>query len=314
MKIALDIAAITNGDVDFRPFEELGETVFFAEPARAELYSLAADCDAIIINKVVIDREFLQACPRIKYVGVFATGYNVVDIEACRERGITVCNVPGYSTNSVAQHVFALILSLYGRIPEYAASVSAGDWVKSHTFCYFPWETHEIYGKTIGILGYGNIGRAVAKIASAFGMEVVVSTRTKPSDCPYRLLPFEEMLKVSDIVTLHCPQTRETEKIINARTISLMKDGAQLINTARGGLVDEVALRRALDCGKLSGAGVDVVSVEPMSADNPLLGAKNCIITPHIAWVPQETRFRLLHIAAENLKRYLEGNPQNVVS
>ena len=314
MKIAIDTAAVTNGDLGFEEFEKLGECVYFGVVPREELFALAADCDAILVNKVPVDGALLDACPKIKYVGVFATGYNVIDIEACRKRGVTVSNVPNYSTNSVAQHVFALILSLYGKIPEYAASVAAGDWIKSKTFTYFPWGTFEVYGKTLGVLGYGNIGKTVAKIASAFGMNVVISTRTKPQNCPYKVVSLEDMLGVSDIVTLHCPQTPATEKIINEKTISLMKDGAILINTARGGVIDEYAVRKALDSGKLSGVGVDVLSAEPMSAENPLYGAKNCIITPHIAWVPQEARIRLLQVSAENLRKFIEGNPQNVVS
>lgn len=313
MKIAIDTAAVTNGDLNFDEFEKLGECVYFNDLPRAELKALVGGCDAILVNKVEVDEDLLSACPKLKYVGVFATGYNVVDKEACRAHGVTVCNVPDYSTNSVAQHVFALILSLYGKIPEYISSVKAGDWVKSKSFCYFPWDTHEICGKTLGILGYGNIGKKVAQIAAAFGMEVIISTRTKPENCPYKLASFEDMLGASDIVTLHCPHTEETEKIINDRSISLMKDGAVLINTARGRLIDEKALCRALESGKLSGAGLDVVYTEPMLADNPLLSVKNCIITPHIAWVPREARARLLKIAAENLKSYIEGNPKNVV-
>ena len=314
MKIAIDYSAVTNGDLGFEEFEKLGECVYFGVIPREELFALAKDCDAILVNKVPVDGAMLDACPKIKYVGVFATGYNIIDIEACRARGVTVCNVPNYSTNCVAQHVFALILSLYGKIPEYAASVAAGDWIKSKTFTYFPWGTFEVYGKTLGILGYGNIGKAVAKIADAFGMNVLISTRTKPENCPYKVVSLEEMLRESDIVTLHCPQTPATLKLINKDTISLMKDGAILINTARGGVIDEYAVRQALDSGKLGGFGADVLSAEPMTIVNPLFGAKNSIITPHIAWVPQEARIRLLQVSAENLRKYLEGNPQNVVS
>ncbi len=314
MKIVVDSAAFSDGDIDFGCFKALGEVTYINEPSRGELYAAANGCDAIIVNKVIIDRDFLDACPTVKYVGVFATGYNVVDTALCRERGVTVCNVPGYSTNAVAQHVFALILTILGQIPRYTASVEAGDWTKSRTFCYFPWRTYEIAGKTLGILGYGSIGRAVAKIADAFGMNVIVSTRTPPKDCPYKTLSYEDMLRAADIVTLHCPLTSETAKIMDGRAISLMKDGAILINTARGGLVDEEALRAALDGGKLSAAGLDVVSCEPMRADNPLLGAKNCYITPHVAWTPLETRKRLIATAAENLRCYIAGRPQNVVN
>lgn len=313
MKIAVN-TSISIGDLDFSALEELGETVYFRDPSKEELIAAAADCDAIMINKELITEEVLAACPRIKYIGVFATGYNVVDLEACRKRGITVTNVPGYSTNSVAQHVFALVLSIFDKIREYASSVDAGDWVKSKTFNYFPWPTRELNGKTFGILGYGSIGKAVAKIADAFGMNVVVSTRTFPQNCPYKVVGLDELLAVSDILTLHCPLTAATDKIINAQTLSKMKDGAVLINTARGGLLDEAAVRAALDCGKLAAAGVDVVTVEPMRPDNPLLNAKNCVITPHVAWCPLEARIRLLDVATENLRAYINGSPQNVVS
>ncbi len=310
----VDNAAFSSEDIDFDDFKALGEVSYINEPTREELYAAARDCDAIIVNKVKIDKEFLNACPTVKYVGVFATGYNVVDTDECSKRGVTVCNVPDYSTNAVAQHVFALMLSVYGQIPKYIASVAEGDWTRSRTFCYFPWRTYEIAGKTIGIFGYGNIGRAVAKIAGAFGMNVVVSTRTPPENCPYKLLSFEDMLGVSDVVTLHCPLTAATEKIINGRTLSLMKKSAILINTARGGLVDEEALAEALNSGKIAAAALDVVAEEPMKPDNPLLGAKNCYITPHVAWTPLETRRSLLKIAAENLKKFIQGNPQNVVN
>ena len=313
MKIAVN-TSISIGDLNFSELEKLGELVYFRDPTKEELISVAADCDAIMINKEQITEEVLTACPKVKYIGVFATGYNVVDLEACRKRGVTVTNVPGYSTNSVAQHVFALILAIYDQIREYTTSVDAGDWVKSRTFNYFPWPTYELNGKTLGILGYGSIGKAVAKIADAFGMNVVISTRTMPKDCPYKVVDIEELLRVSDILTLHCPLNANTDKIINERTLSLMKDGAVLINTARGGLIDEGAVRAALDSGKLAAAGVDVVTVEPMLADNPLLGAKNCLITPHIAWCPLEARIRLLQIAVDNLKGFINGKPVNVVS
>lgn len=313
MKIAVN-TSISIGDLNFSGLEKLGELVFFRDPSTEELIKAAADCDAIMINKEQITEEVLAACPKVKYIGVFATGYNVVDLEACRRHGVTVTNVPGYSTNSVAQHVFALILAIYDKIREYTDSVDAGDWVRSRTFNYFPWATYELNGKTLGILGYGSIGKAVAKIADAFGMNVVISTRTPPKGCPYKVVNFEELLRVSDILTLHCPLNAGTNKIINEHSLSLMKDGAVLINTARGGLIDEGAVKAALESGKLAAAGVDVVTVEPMLADNPLLNAKNCLITPHIAWCPLEARQRLLEIAVDNLKGFIEGKPINVVS
>lgn len=313
MKIAVN-TSISIGDLNFSELEKLGEVVYFRDPSKEELIAAASDCDAIMINKELITEEVLAACPKIKYIGVFATGYNVVDLEACRKRGITVTNVPAYSTNSVAQHVFALVLAIFDRIREYTSSVDAGDWVRSKTFNYFPWNTYELSGKTFGILGYGSIGKAVAKIAEAFGMKVVISTRTFPKNCPYEVVGFEKLLEVSDILTLHCPLTAATDKIINADSLSKMKDGAVLINTARGGLLDEAAVRAALNSGKLAAAGVDVVTVEPMRPDNPLLHAKNCLITPHIAWCPLEARIRLLNIATQNLKDFIEGRANNVVS
>ncbi|MCD8307291.1 MAG: D-2-hydroxyacid dehydrogenase [Clostridia bacterium] len=314
MKVALDISAVTCGDIDFTPFEELGEVVLFNEPSKEELHALAADTDAIIVNKVLIDRDFLAHAPLLRYVGLFATGYNNIDLQACRERGIVVSNVPAYSTNAVTQHVFALLLSLMGKIPEYAASVQQGDWIRSRAFCYFPWPTYEISGKTFGIIGYGSIGRSVARVADAFGSRVIVNTRTKPQDCAYELVSKETIFRTADIVSLHCPLTDQTAKLVNADTLAMMKPTAYLVNAARGGLVDEPALAAALNEGRIAGAGVDTISEEPMKASNPLLGARNCIITPHIAWVPHETRDRLVHTALSNLKAFLAGRPQNTVS
>lgn len=314
MKIAINTTAMTVGDLDFSGFEALGELTCFGEVTRAELKNITRDCEALIVNKVAVDRDLLSASPKLKYVGTFATGYNVVDVEECRRRGITVCNVPDYSTRAVSQHTFALLLAIYGRIREYASSVDNGDWIKSKTFTYFPWPTREIYGKTFGIVGYGNIGKSVAKIAEAFGANVVISTRTPPQNCPYKCLSLGDILGASDILSLHCPLTPATQDMIDKNTISLMKDGAVLINTARGGLVDEYALRDALLSGKLAGAGLDVVREEPMSPANPLRGIKNCLITPHTAWVAPETRRRLLDIAVENLRAFIAGKPQNVVS
>lgn len=314
MKIAINTSAIESEGLDLGVFETLGECKFFGEIPRSELFELCSDADALIVNKVEVDEALLEACPKIKYVGTFATGYNVVDIEACRRRGITVCNAPDYSTHAVSQHTFALLLALYGQICNYDKSVRDGDWIKSNTFCYFPYPTSELYGKRFGVYGYGNIGKAVAKIAEAFGAEVVISTRTPPKDCPYKQVTFEEMLKTCDVVSLHCPLTEKTAKMIDAEALKLMKKSAVLINTARGGLVDERALADALNDGTIGGAGLDTVAAEPMRADNPLYGAKNCIITPHIAWTALETRTRLVGIVAGNLKAFIDGAPRNVVS
>lgn len=315
MKIAVNVSAISyNNDLDFKEFESLGDVKFFGELTREELFELCRDREALIVNKVEVDEALLSACPDLKYVGTFATGYNVVDLEACKRHGVTVCNAPDYSTHSVSQHVFALLLALLGRIPEYVSSVSAGDWIKSKTFCYFPYPTFEFYGKKFGVYGYGNIGKNVARIAEAFGAEVVVCTRTPPKNCPYKQVTFEEMLSTCDIVSLHCPLNEKTANLIDGNALKLMKKSAILVNTARGGLVDEEALASALNNGQIAGACLDTVAQEPMRADNPLYGAKNCLITPHVGWVPQETRQRLLGIVAGNLKAYIEGKPINVVS
>lgn len=313
MKIALNTTGLGE-NADLSEFEKLGETVCFEEVEREELFRLASDCDALIINKVVVDEDLLAACPKLKYVGVFATGYNVVDTDACTRRGIIVSNVPNYSTNAVAQLAFALILNFLGAIDKYTASVAAGDWVKSKSFTYTPYPTYELKGKTFGIYGYGNIGKAVAKIADAFGAKVIICTRTPPKNCPYPLVSQEELFKTSDIISLHCPLTNVTANLINGHTLSLMKRSAVLINTARGGLVNEAALANALNSGAIAGACVDTVSAEPMKADNPLLKAKNCYITPHIAWTTVEARERLIKIAADNLRAFKEGKPQNVVN
>lgn len=314
MKIAVNISALADDDMDLSAFENLGEVVKFGELSREQLFALCADAEALVVNKVEVDEQLLERCPKIKYVGTFATGYNVVDINACRKHGVTVCNVPDYSTHAVCQHTFALLLSMLGRINDYSLSVKAGDWIKSKTFCYFPYPTTELYGKRFGVFGYGNIGRNVASVAAAFGAEVVVSTRTPPKDCPFEIISFEEMLRTCDIVSLHCPLNEKTAGMIDARALSLMKKTAVLVNTARGGLVDEAALADALNHGKIAGACLDTVATEPMRADNPLFNAANCIITPHIAWVARETRERLIKIAAGNLRAYIDGNPRNVVS
>lgn len=314
MNILIHTAGITNGDVDFSPFLSLGNVEFLGEVPREQFLSKLSDKNAVVVNKAIVDREFLESAPKLKYVGVFATGYNYIDLAECTKRGITVCNVPDYSTHSVSQHTFAMLLSFYGKIGKYVQSVKDGDWVKSKSFCYFPWPTRELYSKTLGIYGYGSIGKAVAKIAEAFRMNVIIYTRTPPLNCPYKVVTKEEIFKESDVLSLHCPLTKQTEGIVNAETLALMKKDAVLINTARGGLVDEQALADALNGGRLAGACLDTVAVEPMLADNPLLTAKNCLITPHIAWVAEETRERLIRLAYENLKKFIEGTPINKVN
>ena len=315
--VILDGYCLNPGDLSWAGLEALGElTVYDRTPLdnEEEIAARIGGCEIVLTNKTPISRSVLDRCPQVRYIGLLATGYNVVDVDAARERNIPVCNVPGYSTHSVSQHVFALLLCFFGKTDKYINSVANGDWIKSKSFCYFPWNTAELYGKTFGILGYGSIGKAVARIADAFGMKVIVNTRTTPDNCGYRVVDRETLFRQSDILSLHCPLTEQTKNIVNAKTLSLMKQSAVIVNTARGGLIDEAALADALNFGKIAGACLDTVAEEPMLADNPLLGAKNCIITPHIGWAPRETRERLLKIALQNLKSFIDGAPQNVVS
>ena len=297
--VVLDAATVVGGGIDLEFLREFGEVVEYDLTTPDEVIPRLQGADAVIVNKVRITAQVMAACPTLKYVGLFATGYNNIDVDYAAAHGVTVCNVPGYSTEAVAQHTFAFILALTDRVHEYNATVAQGDWVRSRTFSYFPIPMMELCGKTIGIVGYGSIGRRVGDMARAFGMKVLV--------------PFEELLHRSDIVTLHCPLNADSEGMMDAAAFAAMKEGAIFINTSRGGLVDEVALRAALDGGRLLGAGVDVLQTEPMTADCPLLGAPNLIVTPHIAWAGLETRRRLMGVVADNLRHFLAGDPINRV-
>ncbi len=262
-----------------------------------------------------VQREVVDACPSLKYIGVLATGYNVVDTAYCREKGIVVTNIPAYSTDAVAQHVFAFILAFTNLVEAHSQSVHKGDWIKNPDFCYWLNPLTELTGKTLGIFGFGNIGQKVAKIAHAFGMNVIVHVHSEKSFTgSEKTVSTEELFKQSDFLTLHAPMTAETANLLNEKNLSLMKKSAYVINTARGGLCDEKAMRKALDSGTISGYAADVVLTEPMAGDNLLYKAPNCILTPHIAWAPKETRERLLGIATENLKAFMSGKPINVVN
>lgn len=316
MKIAvLDRCTVTNGDVVFTPIEAVGEVRYFDLLPPADVPAAIGDCEAVIVNKARITAEVMDACPKLKFVGLFATGYNNIDVAAADERGIVVCNVPGYSTDSVAQHTIALMLHFASRADDYAASVANGDWVKSKAFSYFKYPVYELSGKTLGIYGYGTIGRAVAKIALAFGMTVIAHSRTHTSgsEGDVSFVDADTLFSTSDYVSLHCPLTPETAEVVNARTLGLMKPTAVLINTARGGVTDEMAVVDALNAGKIRGAGIDVLCEEPMRDDHPYLTAKNCYVTPHVAWGSIEARTRLVGIVADNLIAYREGKPQNCV-
>lgn len=308
--VVLDGYTENPGDLSWGPLQELGElTVYDRTPPEAVLERIG-DAEAIYTNKTVLSRELIQAMPSVRFIGVLATGYNVVDVQAARERGIVVCNIPTYGTDAVAQYVFALLLELCHRVAHHAQAVQEGRWTACPDFCFWDYPLIELSGKTMGIVGYGRIGQRTAQIARAFGMQVLAyDAFVQAEEC----VPLDELLERSDVVSLHCPLFPETRHIIRGETIARMKDGAILINTSRGPLVDEAALREALRSGKLYGAAVDVVSTEPVQPDNPLLGLENCLITPHIAWAPRESRQRLMDIAVENLRCFLRGAPQNVV-
>lgn len=313
--VILDSETVTRGDVSLDGITALADSSVFGYTPNEKVAEAIGDADAVICNKCLITQEVFDKCPNLKYVGLFATGYNNVDLAAASRRGAVVCNVPAYSTNAVAQHTFALILDYYNKVAEYKKTVADGDWVNYKLFSYFYIPTTEIAGLTLGIIGYGDIGRKTAEIARAFGMNVVTYTRSpqKVTDGT-RVCTLEELLSISDAVSLHCPLTPENGKMINTETLALMKPNTLLVNTARGGLIDEQALAEALNDGRLGGARLDTLTYEPMREDCPLRGAKNCAITPHIAWAPIETRVRLLEKVAKNLKAWINGEPINVVN
>ena len=314
MKITiLESRFVNPGELSWEPIEKLGETRIYPFTEPEDVIAQIGDAEILLINKTRITAELLDACPSVKLICVQATGYNVVDCDAARARGITVCNVPDYGTNAVAQFTFSLLLELCNRVGQHDQLVKEGGWSKRPDFSFWTTPQQELAGKTIGIIGYGRIGKAVGKIAKAFNMQVCACSRSGvPGQGDY--VDLDTLLAVSDIVTLHCPLTAENKELINRDTIGKMKDGAILLNTARGGLVNEEALRDALVTGKLQGAAVDVVSQEPILPENVLLGAPNCIITPHMAWAPTESRNRIIDCVANNIQAYLDGKPVNVVN
>lgn len=312
----LDGHGLNPGDLSWDCVKSLVDDFSVYDRSHQELVSeRIGDSQLILLNKVNITKDIVSKCKKLKYIGVLATGYNVVDTKACREAGITVTNIPSYSTEAVAQHVFSFILNFSNKVEKHSQSVQNGGWIKSPDFCYWIPPLFELSGKTLGIFGFGHIGQKVAEIAHAFGMNVQICVHSEKSfKGNEKAVSFEKLLKTSDFVTLHAPMTAQTEKIINKESLSLMKKSAYLINTARGGLVDEAAVRDALEGGLISGYSADVILNEPMRADCPLYKAKNCVITPHLAWAPLETRKRLLGIAVDNIKSFLNGNPINVVN
>ena len=314
--IVLDGYGLNPGDLTWKGFEELGELTVYDRTSPSELLERAAGAEALVTNKTLITSENMDALPDLKYIGVLATGYNVVDIDAAKARGIVVTNIPAYSSASVAQMVFAHILNITQRVGYYADENKQGRWTKNADFCY--WDTHlvELQGKKMGIVGFGNIGQATARIAQAFGMEVCVYSSKPQFALPsgIKKMELDELFGECDVVSLHCPLTPDTKEMVNAERLSKMKPNAILINTGRGPLINEQDLADALNEGKIAAAGLDVLSVEPSVEGNPLLDARNCFITPHIAWATLEARTRLMDIAVQNLKSYQKGQIVNNVA
>lgn len=317
MKIViLDSNAVNPGDLSWEIFEEFGQVTVYPRTAPEDVVQRIGDAEVILINKIEITGELLDQCPNLKLICVQATGYNVVDCKAAKERGVLVCNVPAYGTNAVAQFTFGLLLELCNRIGLHGQAVQEGKWASCPDFCFWLTPQMELAGKTLGIIGFGRIGRAVGKIARAFGMEVLAYNRSRCLEGEEigRYVSLDELLTQSDIISLHCPLTQENAELINGESLSKMKDGAILLNTARGGLISETAVSQALCGGKLRGYGADVVSQEPINPTNPLLTAPNCILTPHMAWAPVESRKRIQVCTAESIRGYLAGKPVHVVN
>jgi glycerate dehydrogenase len=316
MKIViLDGYTLNPGDLNWNEIEKLGECkIYDRTPAELTL-ERAAGAEVIFTNKVILNKEIIEQLPQLKFIGVLATGFNVVDTVSAKTAGIVVCNIPAYSTQSVAQMVFSHILHFSQNISEHAASVAAGNWAKSKDFAYWLKPQTELAGKTLGIIGFGQIGHAVAKIGLAFGMRIIFNNRsTKTSDLDATQVDFNTLLTESDYISINCPLTDKNHGFINKNAIDKMKASAFLVNTGRGPLINEQDLADALNSGKIAGAGLDVLSIEPAAADNPLPFAKNCFITPHIAWATFEARQRLMQIASDNLKAFVKGQPINVVN
>ena len=313
--VILDGYTANPGDLSWDEFTALGACTIHDRTAAELIVERACDAEIVLTNKTPLAAATLAALPRLRYIGVLATGHNIVDGAAARTRSIPVCNVPEYSTPNVAQAVFALLLELTNRTGHHAGTVRAGRWAAAPDFCYWDFPLIELQGRTLGLVGYGRIARAVARIAHAFGMNVLAYRRsTTPLDEGVRAADLDTLFRESDIVSLHCPLTPENQGFVNAARLAQMKPGAFLINTARGPLIVERDLAAALNAGQLAGAALDVLSIEPPPAGNPLLTAKNCLITPHLAWATREARARLLHIAAENLRAWQNGTPRNVVN
>jgi glycerate dehydrogenase len=314
--VVLDGYTLNPGDLTWDDLRALGDCEIHDRLRDDELVPRAAAAEMMLTNKMTVSRKHMSQLPNLRYIGVTATGYNIVDVAAARERNIVVTNVPAYGTASVAQMTFALLLELTQRTGHHAQTVREGRWAQSPDFCYWDFPLVELDGLTMGIIGFGRIGRAVARLAQAFGMKVTASGRSKPGDLPPDIgwSDVETLLRTSDVVSLHCPLTPETRHLINAQRLALMKRTAFLLNTSRGPLIDDAALADALHGGQIAGAGLDVLSQEPPPEHHRLYSAPNCFITPHIAWATRAARARLMRVAVENVRAFINGKPQNVVS
>lgn len=315
--VVLDGYTLNPGDLSWEGLEALGEVTVYDRTKESQIISRIGDAELVYTNKTPIGEEVFSACPQMKFLGVLATGFNVVDVESAKRHGVVVTNVPNYGSEAVSQFSIALLLELCHHVGAHSESVKLGDWARCQDFCY--WNTHliELMGKTMGIIGFGRIGQGTARIAQAFGMKILANKRDLSSIVESEMLKsadLETIYRESDVIMLHCPLTEETEGMINAKSIAKMKDGVMIVNSSRGPLIVEEDLADALHTGKVAGAAVDVVSIEPICKNNPLLEARNIIVTPHIAWAALESRQRLMDIAVENLQKFLAGTPVNVVN
>lgn len=314
--VLLDGFTLNPGDISWKSLADLGTLTVYDRTEEDAVYEKSKDADILLVNKIRITSELIQRLPKLKFIGVLATGYNIVDIIAARKQNIVVCNVPNYSTESVAQIAFAHLLNITNRIEYYAKANSEGRWSKCNDFCYWDGTLSELYGKTIGIVGFGNIGNAIARIAHAFQMKICAYTSKKEENLPEYVekTTLDDLFSNSDVISLNCPLTPETEYMINSLRLKMMKKTAILLNTARGKLVDEQALAHALNTGEIGAYGCDVLTEEPPTSENPLFAARNTFITPHQGWATIEARTRLLSIVVENIRSFLNGNPINVVN
>ncbi|WP_308991255.1 D-2-hydroxyacid dehydrogenase [Mariniflexile litorale] len=317
--VVLDGYTLNPGDLSWETLKQLGDLKVYdrTDFKHKIVIDAIADADVVFTNKVPLPKEVLTQVPNLKYVGVLATGYNIIDVDTARSLNIVVTNVPNYGTTAVAQFTMGLLLEMCHHIGDHNKAVKEGEWTKSLDFCFWNTPLIELAGKNMGIIGFGRIGQATAKIAQSFGLNILAYNRSKDvslesETCRY--VELDELFEKSDIISLHCPLLESTKGIINKNNMAKMKDGVMIINTSRGGLIVEEDLKEALDSGKVGHAAVDVVSKEPIEEDNPLLKAKNCIITPHIAWAPKESRTRMMNIVVNNLKAYLNGSPKNVIN